>query len=239
MTKHNNRSTESTINNYVYDKYDSKTKYHLANIGIKLYISGTVTNYLSNDLDLQRIMLAVSYTPEKITRFVKVYQEAIEARSYQDKKHAEKVGAYETFTNSFSIAKDELYYICKIAKVALRNNPQKLDLLQINAKRDRSIAAFFSFMENLYTQALNDTDIIEIMTVYGYHRQRISDCYNNYLQALADYKNYVIKNTESAESTRLRDLKMAVLNEWMLEYYSLHKIAFAHKKTRKDEAHDL
>lgn len=215
---------------------ESKTKYHLAKVGAKIIYAEFIIIALNKSSNLQQIMQTVSYTKEKIAKFSLVYEEAYQANYDQNMKQADKTSAYRTFRNSFAVAKDDLFYICKIAKVALRSNPQKIDLLQLKVKREHSIVAYFSFMENFYSQALNDEMIIQIMSVYGYHRERINDCYRNYQQALADYKTYLLKNTESVEATRQRDLKIAVLNEWMLEYYSLHKIAFAKKKTRESKS---
>jgi len=56
---------------------------------------------------------------------------------------------------------------------------------------------------------------------------KIRDLQVGFQKAQAAYIAYGEENSDSIESTRVRDEKLAEFDEWMFDYYTLEKVAYA------------
>jgi hypothetical protein len=203
----------------------ARDKYILGNISDKVFLAERITADLNNNPDIQNIMIRVGYLPEKIARFSSVYNIAVENIIIQQKKQSDRDRSYDVFKKLYDASKKDFSYLIKIAKIALADEPKKCDSLQLAQKRGRSIADNFTYMDLFYSIILNDSQIIELVSAYGYHFERINKFYADYLKTRETYKNYRLEFSEAVESTRIRDLKIKELDSWVYEYFKLIKIA--------------
>lgn len=225
-----NKQNETIKHNKISDRY----KYNRGNLASKLLYGSTIISLLHEEIQLIKIMDSVGYDQGKIAAFTTVYETALKMVLAQNSKQTDCFNAHLEFKNLFAQSKDELRYLCKVAKIALRNDPQKIDKLKLNTKRGVSIADVFTFMENVYSQILNDSEILDLLSAFNYKKERISAFYSNYIATREAYKNYCTISSEAIESTRVRDLKMAELTAWMMDYYTLSKVAHAQRADLAD-----
>lgn len=226
MSDKNNSIDDKEVEKKNHNKITDKYKYNKACIGMKLDFGYSVIYDLTDNVDNMEIMQTVGYDQAKIANFITIYKTTKNAVDLQRIKLNDSIFAQVDFKKLLAISKDELRYLCKVAKIALRDHPQKIDKLKLNTKRGVSIADVLTFMENLYSQILNDSEILDLLSAFNYKKERISAFYNNYILTREAYKNYCTISSEAIESTRVRDLQMVEFNKWMLDYYTLFKVAY-------------
>lgn len=213
----------------------SKTNYHNGTIGDCLVFAQRVTYGLNNDPDIRRMMEPVGYDQFKINAFTTVYEAALNAHAAQQKEYSDKTGSYAEFEKIYKKAKTDLSCLIKVAKVALKNDRQKVDLLNLNGKKGYSVSDVFTYMSRLYINLEGDSNLLDKMAVYGYNINRVAACRNSFLNAQTQYNKYLKENSEAVEATKFRDERMAELDEWMYDYYALAKVAYLQKNEFSNE----
>ena len=203
-----------------------KSNYSNGTIADRLVLSERATYELNHNPQIQAMMLPFGYTSEKIARFTEIQKAATEAQTTQQIEYGEKTGTYDKFEKKFKIAKIEMSSLVKVAKVAFKNDQMFSDKLNLYGKKNGKTNDILAYMESFYDAILRERDIVEALTVYGYNQARILSCRETYYEAREAYNIYKSENAEAMESTRIRDEKMAELNEWMYDYFSLSKVAY-------------
>jgi len=213
----------------------SKTNYHNGTTGDRLVFAQRVTYSLNHDPDIQRMMEPLGYDQNKINLFTSVFNTALNAHAAQQKEYSDKTGSYAIFEKNYKKAKTDLSCLIKVAKVALKDDRQKIDLLNLNGKKGDSISDVFTFMSRLYINLEGDNDLLNKMAVFGYNIPRVKACRDSFLTAQTQYTTYLKEHSEAVEATKFRDEKMAELNEWMYDYYALAKVAYLQKNEYSHE----
>jgi len=227
MTEIINSKDNNELNSSVKYKKSRRHKYTQGKIADKLDITNEVLFHLLNNLGVQIAMLPYGYHQEKITALNQIYEKTRDAHSLVTAKYGEKIGAYEDFSKEFAQTKKDFQYLVKIAKIALRDYPQKMDNLQLKGKKGRSIADIFTYLEHFYTITLKDSEILQLLAQFSYLPERIEGFYNAFLSTREAYKTYCMQNSAAVEATRMRDMYILELDKWMYEYFALSKIAAA------------
>lgn len=204
----------------------SRTNYYNGSIADRLVFSQRVTYGLLNNPQIISTMQPYGYDQYKRNHFASLYSAAADAHTRQQKEFGEKTGANKLFEPAFTKAKIELSNLVKVAKIALKYHQPLYDKLGLSGKKGGSIADIFTYMQRFYENLLNDEAIISLLTAYSYNRAKLENCRNLYITSRDLYNAYCIENAESMNATRIRDEKMAELNEWMYDYYALAKVAF-------------
>lgn len=207
----------------------SKLKYYSATISGKVFISGQVVDDLNQDANTRTLMLPFGYNNEKIVKLSDLHKNLSSLQSDQQIEYAEKTAAYQDFEKLFSLAKLELSFLIKIIKVALKNDLLRKEILGINFKKGDSIDSIFNYMDKFYDGIDKNDGILPQLTFYGYNEYRVNACRDAYLKAKASYYAYNRENKEAVESTRIRDAKLAEMDECMYDYFSLYKVALQQK----------
>jgi len=204
----------------------SRTNYYNGSNADRLVFAQRVTDGLLNNQRIINTMQPYGYDQHKRNHFAALYRAAAEAHTQQLKEFGEKTGANKLFDPAFTKAKTELSSLVKVAKIALKNHQPLYDKLGLGCKKGGSIADIFTYMQRFYETLLNDETIITLLTAYSYSRARIENCQSLYIKSRDLYNAYCTENAESMNATRIRDEKMAELNEWMYDYYALAKVAY-------------
>jgi len=209
--------------------HGNKLKYYSATISGKVFISGQVVDDLTKDPNTRAMMLPFGYNNEKIVKLADLHKDLSSLQSDQQIEYAEKTAAYQDFEKLFSLAKLELSFLIKIIKVALKNDLLRKEILGINFKKGDSIDSIFNYMDKFYDGIDKNDGILPQLAFYGYNENRVNACRNAYLTAKSAYYQYNRENKEAIDATRLRDAKLAEMDECMYDYFSLYKVALQQK----------
>jgi len=212
----------------VNSRKSKKMNYHTATISKKIFLAERETTLLSTNQTTRRIMQPFGYNDEKIADFVRVYKETEAAQVLQNKEMGEKAGAFAEFEKLFSVAKTQMHYLSKVAKLALRNNEHAIKMLRLNVnkKEYRTIDAMLGFMNNFYQNALREKDVYETLAKYNYSKETLENYRDLYVKCMDTNTRLSKESADATEATRVRDAKLAILDDWMFEYYGFLKIAY-------------
>lgn len=202
----------------------NKNDYYHATKTMRLFMSKQVIDGFATN-PLLREMMSDFYDREKIAIFSEIQANTADAFSKQIVEAGEKSGYYDLFDKAFSIAKIEFSCLVRVAKVAFKNDSIRCETLRLYEKKHGKNGVVLEFMDNFYKALLNDREAINILTKYGYSEQSIIESRKKFVEANIAYSVYQKENAESIEATRIRDEKMAELDEWMYDYYALLKVA--------------
>ena len=205
-----------------------KKGYWKSSVPIRLDMAQRELYSLTTNEDIRKIFADYSYDQEKINQFVAAYDAARDAQNLQQKEFGDKVGAYDDFEKIYCQAKEDYSTIRKIAKVALRNHPKIANQLGLYDRTGKSVGAIFDAMQIFYNNA-DDSEFYAVMAKYGYNETRINHIKEIYIQANAARNLFFREDSEAVDATRIRDEKMAILDDWMMDYYSIAKVALANR----------
>lgn len=205
-----------------------KSRYWEKIIADRLDMAKRETDYVYSNPEIRRILADYGYTQQRIEEFVAVYEAAVAAQSKQQKEFGDQTGAYARFEQGFVLAKQNFSAIRKIAKIALRYNAQKIKQLGLNDKYGKSIGSVFDAMQTFYDNT-DDNEIYAALAKFGFTAERIENYRAGFVTARKAHNAFIIEDSEAVEATRIRDEKMAILDEWMMDYYSISKIALTNR----------
>jgi len=205
------------------------TKYSDNTIPARLDMAKRETDLVLTDSEIRHLLGGYGYTQEKIDRFVVAYREAVAAQSRQRLEFGDKVGAYSDFDKIFTKAKTNFSAIRKIAKIALKDNDQKASQIVLDKRVPKIISALFDMMQTFYDNSCEDEVFCAAMAEYGFDKGKIAKYHDSFIKARDKHNLFLKEDSEAVEATRIRDDKMAILDEWMMEYYTISKIAFAER----------
>lgn len=204
-----------------------KVTYFSGTVADKMLFGKKVVTGLNTNPTVIRIMQPLGYDRAKVAAMTAKYEEVCAANVLQIEKLGDKKGYYADYEKLFSIAKKELHYFCKVAKIAFKNDTNEIDKLKLTRIKGKSIADIFLYMENIYSVVLHNISMIEALAAFSYSEVKIRDLQAGFKKAQAAYLLYGEENADSIEATRVRDEKLAEFDEWMFDYYTLEKIGYA------------
>jgi len=203
-----------------------KADYYNGTNADKLVLSGRVIYNLTYDQFTRELMLPFGYTPNKIEQFSLIQRIAADACNDQQIEYAEKTIAYRTFEQKFKSAKSELSSLINVARVALKSDPLLAEKIDLYAKKGDTISKTLNYMQNFYNNIFGIAGITEKLSAYGYDDARLRLCLSTFTNANNDYNQYKLESADAHDSTKVRDQRMAELNDWMYDYYALYKVAY-------------
>jgi len=226
MTEQNEELTENNINTkHRIRVRNSRRKYLSSNIIYRIEIASEEVYLLKTMESLNLLMQNYGYTPEKIAAFEQVCAESASLNHKKQDKYADKVNVHNVYIELLNKSKEEFKHITNVAKIALRNHAQKLSQLGLDQKKRRDVGGIFNAMQMFYDNILDDQEVIDLLAVYSFERVKIEQFQAVFLNARAAGSNYTREYSLAMESTRVRDQKMAILDDWMTEYYTMRKVA--------------
>jgi len=228
-----NITTEIKKKSFIKYKRTQYSKYYYGTIGEKFYYTELVIAKLTEQPEFQQMMNKLGYTPAKIREFLAVYDSARASRIKLSNATGNKGKAYEEFNKLYNSAVTEFCFVIKVAKIALRGYLELSDKLKLNIKRGRAFADYFAFMDSFYSQTLADPQILSRMSTFGYPEELLISCQKLYLDAKAAQQNYNSATAAANEAAREQKQKIAVMDQWMSEYYALLKVAEAQEDLRR------
>lgn len=228
-TTQENSNTEATAPN---DTEETQTKakskaYQRQNIAQRLVINKRALDNIRSSPEIAGQLAVFGYTPEKINSFEKLYNEAVEANSHQQKEFGEKAEAYAEFERLFSVSKKNYSGAVSIAKIAFKRQPEKLTRLGADQAKKQTISGLIDQIQTFYDNALADESVLQAMSVYSYDHKKLSGFKGDFLNAVSAYSNFYRENTEAVLATKSRDEKIEALDEFYSDLITISKIAFA------------
>ncbi len=186
--------------------------------------SQAITNAL-NDTTLGELLAFRSYTLEKLTAGHELYQKTFSLQGKQTNEYGEAVEASENYEKAWRELLDEMRDIRVIGKIEFQNNKRYYKELKLHKPLIRTKLKGREALKELLTHIAKTPEIVNALTPYGITQETISDMKGRSFGLETLITNRDQEKTEAQNATRERDKAMEALDEWMIDFLTIARIA--------------
>lgn len=207
-------------------KLNGIAKYIHSPLSYKLQSANLALFCISNTENIRSGLLLYGYDTQKFAEFKLKYEETVKYQSLCQKKIGDRGEVYFDFLKLFEIAKKTFTDTVKITKIAIKKDPVKLSQLGVSSRARRDYAGVFHNMQNFYNNMLKSEEIMQAMSVFGYSVEKINGLRDAFIAVRTAYSNYLEADSAYRATVALKNQKAAELDRFMLDLFTVAKIAF-------------
>lgn len=185
-----------------------------------------IINALSDSM-IKKALEGYGYAEEKLLAGKKLYDEIIVLDNLRKMKYGERIAATAELNNAWETAKQQYMQTLKITRVAFRENVKADKAIFLHGVRKRTLSGWLLQARVFYDNILNDGELREILSRYGYSSERLRQ-ESALLDQVVD-KSFQQKKEigEAQEVTEARDKKIDELAQWISDLRAVAKVAMA------------
>jgi hypothetical protein len=180
-----------------------------------------------SDPGIKTALASYGFSGEKLLDGKKLYDEAIALQNLQKQKYGERIAATAELEQAWKIAKQQYMKTLKIARVAFRENVKADKATILYGIRKQSLSGWLEQAQIFYTNILNDSELMNILSMYGYSPEKLrreSTLIDEVLDKSLRQKQVI---GEAQEATEARDKKISELAKWVSDLRAVAKVALA------------
>ena len=172
-------------------------------------------------------MLPFNYTQERIAQGESLLEAARLADAQNQKEYGEQYAATAKLEKEFLEASKPYIVSLAVARVAFKRDPEAKKALVLRGPRSHSLSKWIRDADVFYKNLLSTEKYLQAIATFGRTKEMLEAEYKEVKDvenALADQKKEI---GEALASTKLRDTKIEMLDEWMSDFYAIARIALA------------
>lgn len=201
-------------------------KYIQSDIAYKFCLIDMALATLNNNESIRNKLSFYGYDAAKVAELQKIYDVLRHLISNCKDRHALKLAAHREFLSSFAVIKKDFADTLKITRVAIKKDPVMLSQLGISTPVRRDYAGTFHTMQNFYDNMLKSTEIMQAMSVFGYSARKITGLREAFIAARSAYSDYLEADSQYRKAIIERNIKKTELDSFMLDLFTVAKVAF-------------
>lgn len=187
-------------------------------------------NAINNALAIKEIsspLALFGYNQQRLKEGEKLYTKASELQIKQVKEYGEQYEASNVLHLTRAMANKTYMVHVKIARVALRNNPETNASLQLTGNRKDSLSGWLKQAKAFYTNALNTPKVITALAKFGIDKKQL-EAGSALVSDLENSFNAQLKEKGEAQiATQERDEALDDMQDWMSDFIAIARIALA------------
>jgi hypothetical protein len=185
-----------------------------------------IINALSDSV-IKKALEGYGYAEEKLLAGKKLYDEIAVLDNLRKMKYGERIAATAELNNAWKTAKQQYMQTLKIARVAFRENVKADKAIFLKGVRKRTLSEWLIQAQVFYDNILNDGELMEILSRYGYSPERLRQ--KSALLAQVVDKSFQQKKEigEAQEVTETWDKKIDELAQWISDFRAVARVALA------------
>jgi hypothetical protein len=183
---------------------------------------------IENAIAKQEIRVAVEvfgYDDQRLQEGQNLLEEAEALVAKQAKEYSDQYEATAALNQAWEQA-DEVYTIHrKLAKLALRKEPEKQKKLLLHLRKKRNLSDWLHQATVFYKNVLEDGEIQADLQRFNITTEKLQEG-ATYVEGVADWdEKQEREKSEAQVSTKERDEALHALEEWVIEFREVAKIA--------------
>jgi hypothetical protein len=182
-----------------------------------------------NQSEIASALADIGYTAEIITAGKTIYTETRAAFNLNKTEDDETSDAYAAFSKLKEQLYDMHFLHRKKAKVIFRNDHISADKLAIKGSLPQSYVKWIEAVRKFYTTALADEGIQTKLALLAITTEKLNSGNDLVPQVETARAGYLRENGESQDATKAKDAAIGKLDDWMLDFYAVAKIALEEK----------
>ena len=189
-------------------------------LAVQLAVENTL-----KDQDVLTELTLFGYDEAKLNVGKRLYEEAQALVNQQKVEYGEQYQATQVLHQAKEKADKVYTRTLKIARIALRGNVQAHTALILSGRRKRSLAGWLAQAQAFYANLLADADLIAQMANFGYDQAKLEAEQALVLAVLQADQTQQKEMGEARQATKLRDAKLDEMDEWMLDFITIARVA--------------
>ncbi len=185
-------------------------------------------NAIANALEHEKVRMALEsfgYDLEKLEEGLSLYEKADSLNGRQQREYNEQKASTHALTTARREADKQYMLHLKVARIALRDNPNAIISLQLKGDRKRSFAGWLEQARVFYANALGDEEILAELGNYNITREILEE-----VSAAIDgveqmYSQQMKEKGDAQAATKERDQAMDALQAWMSDFKAIARLA--------------
>ena len=189
-------------------------------LAVQLAVENTL-----KDQDVLTELTLFGYDEAKLNVGKRLYEEAQALVNQQKVEYGEQYQATQVLHQAKEKADKVYTRTLKIARIALRGNVQAHTALILGGPRKRSLAGWLAQAQAFYANLRADADLIAQMANFGYDQAKLEAEQALVLAVLQADQTQQKEMGEARQATKLRDAKLDEMDEWMLDFITIVRVA--------------
>lgn len=185
-----------------------------------------IINALSDSV-IKKALEGYGYAEEKLLAGKKLYDEIAVLDNLRKMKYGERIAATAELNNAWRTAKQQYMQTLKIARVAFRENVKADKAIFLKGVRKRTLSEWLIQAQVFYTNILNDGELTEILSRYGYSPERLRQEFALLDQVVDKSFRQKKEIGEAQEVNEAWDKKIDELAKWVSDLRAVAKVALA------------
>lgn len=189
----------------------------------------TASILIENSIAIPEIAKALAnhgYPEDKLKGGKYLYNEAAALHLAQMRASGARITATAEFKSLWAEAKRQYMRALKTARVALKDTVKAEQGIMLNGDREQSFSGWMEQARTFYANMLNDSQLLEIMTGFGYPLEKLQE-ESALIERVAEANLRQKKAMGAAlEATQTRDQKFNELATWVSDLKAIAKVAF-------------
>ncbi|MDR2424865.1 MAG: hypothetical protein LBD59_09110 [Prevotellaceae bacterium] len=184
---------------------------------------------VSNHPEIQAMLSAFGYTPERMNEGKILLNRAMSLVSSQTDNYGGQYEAHSEFEKKYESAYSAYMITLKVARVAFISHTAMLTRMCANKDRSRSLSGWLREARVMYDNLLAHHEALEAMAVFGYTAERL-DAERAMVNEVESLYSKTLKHKGHAQQTTLeRDAAIDELCKWFGAFRSIARIALYEK----------
>ena len=183
--------------------------------------------YLTNaaDADVAPRLEKFGYNEQKLSTGKGLLNEAREADAANAREYGQQYAATEKLEKEFAEATKPYMISLAVGRIAFSKDRDARRALVLKGARSRSVPDWTRDADLFYRNALGTPAFLARLAEFGRTREMLEAEYKEVKDVSAALAAQTKEMGEAMQSTKTRDEKMAKLDEWMLEFTGIARIA--------------
>ena len=174
-------------------------------------------------------MAEIGYDETTISEGNALLREARQTFDINKTEDNETSAAYAAFVDAKAKLEETYALHRKKAKVVFRNDPLILDRLEISGSRPNAYISWLENIKTFYKMATHDPSIQSSLSRLKVSVAELNESNKLIVAVESARADYLREKGESQDATKKKDDAMAKIDDWMIEFYAVAKIALDDK----------
>jgi hypothetical protein len=184
---------------------------------------------VQNNPEIQTRMSVYGYTPERITEGKNLLDAVKSRKALQVAEYGNQYIATSELGKLFAASYGQYMVTLKVARVALKTQPEMLTKFKATGDRNRSLSGWLGDAGIFYTNLLATPEALAALSMFGITEERLRREQDAVSEVANLHRRQLGEKGEAQQSTKDRDQLIDQLCDWYSDFRAIARIALYDK----------
>ncbi|MDR0605113.1 MAG: hypothetical protein LBG80_12495 [Bacteroidales bacterium] len=184
---------------------------------------------VENNPEIQEKLSMFGYTPDRIAEGKVLYENVTHLMTIQVEEYSNQYIATDEFTKFWKRVYGNYMITLKVLRVAFNGQIEMLQRFNATGKRNKSLSGWLRDAIILYSNLLNNTEALNVMSKYGYTSEKLEKEFQEVTEVEQLHSKKLSEKGAAQQSTIERDEAFDTLYKWYRNFRAIARIALHDK----------